>query len=145
METTLTKASYSYELNPSDTSSAYVYMQGTDGQKYFYVEGNFKNLAGYSAEPDNSIVKFKFDDKYEYTGTVYEDSGTDINQFFSVNPLETVKIYIAAQVPDEIIDSYSSVTVDWMMDDMFGSTDSSHYQYVQEDTVQYDYQLNLKK
>ncbi len=80
------------------------------------MNGTFKNLAGYSYILSRQTkVSFKFNDKYEYTGIVCTavDHSTSVGQLEATDPLEVVNLYVCSLVPDEIMETFSAVQVEW--------------------------------
>lgn len=111
LEIVIDTASTSQEIKPSDTSSVYSYIADKDGETYFFLTGNLKNIAGTDYDVDELNLDFCFDEKYNYTGRVLIDVGE--NDFYNTNvkPLQTVKYYMYASIPDEMINSYSTCTI----------------------------------
>ena len=137
---TIKKASTSQELKPTDTSSVYSYMPDKDNETYFYVTGNMKNVGGDSYSVEDMNIQMTFDDKYNYTGYIAADDGG--NDFYGdyVKPFGSVKYYMYASVPDELINSYSTCKIQFGFHDNFRhdyKTDFSLYEYC--------YEINLTK
>lgn len=120
-EFTFTRCDWSDAVYPPDTSGAYTYFEGESGKHYFIVYATLKNLAGSAIYLYNSTtVSFQFNGKYQYDGIVYTavDDATTVDQFAPTDPLETVNLYICALVPDEIMDTFDTVQVEWSLYDL---------------------------
>lgn len=131
-EYTLTNCEWSDAVYPPNTASAYNYFQGESGKHYFIVNGTFKNLAGYSYLLSNQTkVSFQFNDKYQYDGIVYTavDHSTHVDQYEATDPLEVVNVYICSLVPDEIMETFDSVQIDWAFYNLANNV------YVSPDTI----------
>ncbi len=131
-EYTLTNCEWSDAVYPPNTASAYNYFQGESGKHYFIVNGTFKNLAGYSYLLSNQTkVSFQFNDKYQYDGIVYTavDHSTHVDQYEATDPLEVVNVYICSLVPDEIMETFDSVQIDWAFYNLASNV------YVSPDTI----------
>lgn len=117
LEIVIDTASTSQEIKPADTSRVYSYIGDKDGETYFFLTGNLKNIAGVDYDVDELKLDFCFDEKYNYTGRVIIDVGE--NDFYNtaVKPLQTVKYYMYASIPDEMIESYSTCTVQFAVKD----------------------------
>lgn len=65
-------------------------------------------------------MSVQFNGKYQYDGIVYTavDDATTVDQFAPTDPLETVNLYICALVPDEIMDTFDTVQVEWSLYDL---------------------------
>ena len=124
---TFTVGSYSWVENiyPPDTSNGYTYHKGEEGKHYFLFRGTFKNTAASKVALDDiSEASFVFNGKYTYDGTV-EFTASDANMFnqYYVDPLETVELYLYAQVPDELMDGFDTVELTW---DFYAEESSWH-------------------
>ena len=116
------------------------YYEGESSKHYFIVYATFKNLAGSAIYLYNSTtVSFQFNGKYQYDGIIYTavDNATTVDQFAPTDPLETVNLYICALVPDEIMDTFDTVQVEWSLynltSNLFLSSDETPnhiYQFV---------------
>lgn len=132
VEMTVEKAETAQELHPTDTSSVYSYMPDENGETYFYLFGAIKNISGDSYDVEDMNIVMTFDGKYNYTGYIAADDGG--NDFYGnyVKPLVSVKYYMYASVPDELISSYSTCTVKFGFHENFDhdyETDFNGYEY----------------
>ena len=132
-EYTLTNCEWSDAVYPPDTASyVYNYVPGESGKHYFIVNGTFKNLAGNSyLLSGQTTVSFQFNDKYQYEGIVCTatDRSMCVGTFEATDPLEVVNIYICSLVPDEIMETFDNVQIDWAFYDLAGND------YVSSDSV----------
>lgn len=112
--------SYSIRFN-SNSTGGFLYDQ--EGYKYVYLLANFKNLSKKSATPyvEGTLTI----DGYEYPlGTVNRDVQSDdifvnILKNVPIVPLATSPMMIYAEVPDELVDSFSSCKFDFYIHDSF--------------------------
>ena len=132
VEMTVESMDTSQELKPTDTSSVYSYMSDQDGETYFYVTGTMKNTSGDSYSVEDMNIQMTFDGKYNYTGYIAADDGG--NDFYGdyVKPFGSVKYYMYASIPDELISSYSTCVIKFAFHDNFMhdiNTDFSTYEH----------------
>ena len=119
VEMTIERASIAQELKPTDTSGVYSYMSDKENETYFYITGSMKNIGGDSYSVEEMNIQMTFDGKYNYSGHIAADDGG--NDFYgdTVKPLGSVKYYMYALVPDELIESYSTCVVRFAFHDNF--------------------------
>lgn len=95
----------------SSKYGTYSYYSSDNGDPFFYVYGNLKNLGGKPVDVRNIYVQFCFDGKYNYRGTV-EGVSSDYSNFITdVSPLASADFYMYTSVPQELINSFSTCTV----------------------------------
>ena len=141
VEMTVEKAETSDAIKPTDTSSVYSYKPEQDNETYFYLVGNIKNISGDSYDVEEMNIVMTFDGKYNYTGYIAADDGG--NDFYGnyVKPLSSVKYYMYASVPDELIATYSKCTVKFGFHENFENTS-----FVTEfNECEYCYSIDLTK
>ena len=107
------------ELYPTDTSGVYSYYSDKENETYFFLIGTIKNIGGNSYSVEEMNIQLTFDGKYNYTGYIAADDGG--NDFYGdvVNPLCSVKYYMYASVPDELINTYTTCTVKFAFQENF--------------------------
>lgn len=67
VEMTVDAISNAEEIYPTtDTSSIYAYMPDEEGERYFYLKGVLKNIAGDSYDSEDMVSEISFDEKYNY-------------------------------------------------------------------------------
>lgn len=110
-----------------------------ESKTYICISGNLKNVGTEAYCILNMKGVFTFDDKYKYTATVgileIEPIKKGVNQIFlpssanpynvsdsTVEPFESMRYYIVALVPDELINSYSTCKVDFGFHNNFTDT-----------------------
>lgn len=118
-EMSLVQASTSKEILPTDTSSVYSYMQADDDETYFYLVGNIKNTSGDSFSVEEIKINFVFDDKYNYSGFVKADDGGNSFHGYYIKPFGSAIVYLMSPIPDELINSYEVVKVQFGFDEKF--------------------------
>lgn len=141
LEMTVGSASWSDELKPTDTSGVYSYMSDVENETYFWLTGTMKNISGNSYNVEDIVAEIVFDSKYTYNAYLKADDGGNDFYGYNVKPLASVKYYIYASVPDELIDMYSTVTVKFGFKENFSGSyfdefDECDYLYIVELTRQ---------
>ena len=129
VQMTIDSASVAQELYPKDDGTQY-FLSGyadKDSEQYLYIKGTIKNVSGAAYSADEMYVQFKFDDKYEYTGTVSIDNGEGDFYGDYMKPLTSADYYIWASVPDEIISSYKTCEIKFVFHDEFKHDYSSNF------------------
>ena len=95
----------------SSQYGTYSYYKSDNGDPFFYIYGNLKNLGGKPVDVRNIYVQFCFDEKYNYKGTV-EGVSSDYSNFITdISPLASTDFYMYTSVPQELINSFSTCTV----------------------------------
>ena len=128
------------EILPSDTSGVYSYVADEEGEQYWCLVGNLKNTHGEEYDVEDMVAELCFDNKYTYKAHLKADDGG--NDFYgnNVKPLDSVKFYIYASVPDEMIEAYSSCTVKFGFNESFSG---SYYDDFED--CDYVYKVTIKK
>lgn len=110
MTITLTSCEWCEEILPSNTNGVYSYLSDNDGEKYFVVRGEIKNLAGevlditYCGEAEVLI-----NGKYRVPANM-DAEDVDGNSFYgSVKSLQTLPLIVYASVSDELYNSCENV------------------------------------
>ena len=80
---------------------------------------------------DTSLEFKNMNGKYNYVGSAayayYSALGyCNIDNFYAIDPLSEVSLYLYASIPDEIADNFSGGTVNWTFRD--GTTYSLNFQ-----------------
>ncbi|MDO4477802.1 MAG: hypothetical protein Q4B73_02015 [Lachnospiraceae bacterium] len=151
MEFTPEKIWMSYDLLPSNTSGSYYYIEGEENKKWFYLAGTFKNtgkneyalLNGW-----NSYIEFVFDENYAFTADGIYFESTDSTEVVNglsqqISPFESFRIYLAALVPDELLDQFETVSIHWGMLENFPSDISSDVYGIED--CDYIYQIEANE
>lgn len=137
MTITLSSSEWCDDILPSNTSGVYSYYKGNDGEIYFVIRGELKNLSSstvditYAGEAEMLINgKYKMAMRYE----LEEADGTSF--YGDVKPLQTLPLIIYAVVSDELHEACETiqVTMDICNDDeMLGyyyNDDTPHDSFV---------------
>ena len=111
LEIVIDSASTMQEIKPSDTSGVYSYISDVPNETFFFLTGSAKNLSGEDYDVTEMQIDFCFDDAYNYSGNIVIDEGGDDFYNDNIKPLKTVKYYMYASVPDEMVDSYTTCSV----------------------------------
>lgn len=146
MEFTFFEASTTDMITPSDTSGAYSYYETEDSKKFFYIEGEIKNVAADIIPPGNSVCQFIFDDKYTYNAQINIEQNNFLSSYYGLDPFDKCRLVIFSEIPNELLDTYKTVTVKWGMTDSFSAQGGGSYQYVFNwDDCTMGYVLKLNK
>lgn len=140
VEMTMEYLNVSDKILPEDTDSSYSYIPDVENEQYFCIAGTLKNLSGASYDVESIYVEMVFDEKYTYNGQLSACAWT--NDFYGsyVKPLGTVKYYLHASIPDELIDSWKTCSVTFGFKENF---DSGYY--VEKAECDYLYTINLER
>lgn len=130
MEIVFSEVSISDILAPSDTSRSYSYYDSAEGSKFLCFSGTIKNIWTDSFVPGNSLARFIVDDKYTYNARVYIEQNNRLSNHNGLNPFATNRLIIATDIPEELLDQYSTVKLQWGFTDAFSSTGDGEYTYV---------------
>lgn len=90
---------------------------------YYWLDATLMNTAGQAIPLYNMDVRMVFDDKYTYEGDVRCFTGSDMD------PLVQNHIYIYAEIPKTLMDSYQSVTIQFGFNDEFADYDYEQFNY----------------
>jgi hypothetical protein len=95
----------------------------TGSNRLVWIRTSFKNKMTEGIELWGSKAKviFEFDDTYRYEGDMINLYGGSSK---TLQPMETNKIYIIAEVPKEVLSSYSKLKVVFAFNDEFDEFDS---------------------
>lgn len=141
VEMVLEEIGISETITPVDTNRGYSYIPDTPNEKYFYLTGTLKNLSGNTYNVEDILAQMVFDGTYAYNAKLTACAWT--NNFFgeNVKPLGTVKYYIYASIPDELIDNYEECEIKFGFANEFSV---SRYDLV-EDNCNYLFTLTAKR
>lgn len=113
---TLTGAEWADAVYPPDTSYVYSYISEKEGSTYLVVHGTLENR--YSKSVDFSRAtrfRVKINGEYEFSGSVeLADISGDDFYAYDVDPLETVNVYLVADIPDKMVEQCQSIQCDWL-------------------------------
>ena len=121
---------------PDFVSSIYL-----EYSEHIYLTGTLKNLSGNTYNVEDILAQMVFDGTYAYNAKLTACAWT--NNFFgeNVKPLGTVKYYIYASIPDELIDNYEECEIKFGFANEFSV---SRYDLV-EDNCNYLFTLTAKR
>ena len=139
VEMTLEELYVSDTILPTDTDSSYSYIGDVENEQHFCITGTLKNLSGNSYNVEYIYAEMVFDDKYTYSAQLSACAWTDNFYGESVKPLGTVKYYIHASIPDELINSWSTCTIMFGFQNDFGGS-----LFVDKEDCDYLYALELE-
>ena len=110
MSITFISSEWCDEIKPSNTSSVYSYYQDVDGEKFFLIHGNIKNLAGMNLDIQYaSKGELLINGKYKIP-VVLETEEADGTSFYgTVKPLQTLPLIVYASVSDELFGVWETI------------------------------------
>lgn len=120
---TLTNVEWTKELYPPDTSGGYNYYQEQPNKTYCVVKGTFQNTGSNAFDLGSTSLEFKnMNGKYNFSGSpeyaFYNAVGySSIGNFYSIEPLTEVPVYLYASVPDEVANNFTGGTMTWSFRD----------------------------
>lgn len=136
VEMTLDEIITADEIYPENPDSVYRYLSDADDETYIYLKGTIKNTSGDSYEfADNMFSQITIDDKYNYAGTMKANEEGDLSYIYAyLKPLQSETYFLVFSVPDELIETYSTVDIqlgfnELFEDDYHGSVDNCDYSY----------------
>ena len=141
VEISLEEIGISDTILPVDTNRGYSYISDNEFEKYYYVTGVLKNLSGDAYSADDIFAEMIFDGKYTYSANLRACAWS--NNFYDdyVKPLGTVKYYIYASIPDELIESYSECVLTFGFADNFNVSKYS----LSQDKCDYLYSITINQ
>lgn len=111
----------------------YVVSADAEGNTLYWLPVDVKNLNGeeFKITGNYNYCKFIFDNKYTYTGRFVNVEGGNAK---AISPLETRTVYMHAEIPNEVIDSYQTVEIQFAFnedfsEDGFTNQELSEYKY----------------
>lgn len=112
MEITLQSSEWCEEIYPSIKNGGYTYYGDIDGEKFFVIRGELKNLSGEIFNISYiSDAKLLINGKYKATATL-ENENADGNGFYGeVKPLQTLNLVIFSSISDDLYNSCESMTL----------------------------------
>lgn len=102
---------------PEMTEGYSSYIPSNESNQFFWLTADLMNTSGNAFPLYNMSVRLTFDDKYNYEGDVRCFTSSDMD------PLVQNKIYIYAEVPATLMETYQTVTVQFGFNDEFGDYD----------------------
>lgn len=119
-EFTLENVSFSYDVQPSDTSSVYMSYPAESGQVYVDIRASYKNISERDqCIRDLPIPIVNYDTKYSYTGYPTVDTGNNfdwVSSYVAATPLQTIKYVGMVDCPEEVKTSELPVLVVFVVD-----------------------------
>lgn len=109
-EVKIEKSEWKEKIEPSDTTDYYSYIDDVNGEKFFIVWANVKNLS--SQEIDlkyqNGKCSAFINGKYNLDGNIIIE-GTEKKDFYgTIKPLQEARVAFYVSVPDEMYDNFES-------------------------------------
>ena len=95
----------------SSQYGTYHYYQSEDGNPYFILKGNFKNLGSVPVNIWNTSIQFCFDGKYNYKGNLEGVSPSVSDFIHEIVPLSEIEYYMYVAVPQSLIDSFKTCDI----------------------------------
>jgi len=117
-ELTIADTNIAAKIEPKNPTGIYTYYEADEGKVYFDLIADIKNLRGEAVKQAVVIGKATliYDGQYEYEFgcAVEKDGGKDFDGYTNIhdiNPLETLRYHIMAQVPSEVKDNDKKIDV----------------------------------
>lgn len=107
-EVKINDVSFMDEVNSTSDNMFKQYFPNKDGEKYFVIKMTITNLGGdnlshYDLEPiSEQILNVEFDNKYNYHLQQLDSTSSVMSQYWSIQPLKSLDVYLLQSVPDEV-------------------------------------------
>lgn len=100
------------QILPTNISGSYSYIGDIEGESYFVIKGEVKNISSNTVNISRALIEFKFNDNYNYFGN-FTAEGKDKSDFLGENiaPLTVSTCYLYVSVPDEIREKYKNCEI----------------------------------
>ncbi|MDY3971132.1 MAG: hypothetical protein SOZ28_00230 [Clostridia bacterium] len=110
MTITLFSSEWCEELLPSNTSGGYSYMKDVEGEKFFVVHGELKNLAGQTLDVKYAgEARIVVNGKYKLTATMELEENDGKSFYGNAKPLQTLPLVIYTSVSDELYETCKDI------------------------------------
>lgn len=114
-EIKIEKSEWKEDIKPSNTSGRYFPIEEVEGEKYFIVWAEVKNISSVEIDlyngHDNGKCSAFINGKYNLEGKV-ETEETDGTGFYgTIKPLQKARVAFYVSVPDEMYDSFETAEV----------------------------------
>lgn len=119
MELTIGSVGSGEKMTEGNTSL----VSSNESNGYYWLDATLMNTAGEAFSLYTMNVRMVFDDKYTYEGDVRCFTAADMD------PLVQNHIYIYAEVPKTLLDSYQNVTIQFGFNDNFADYDYEQFNY----------------
>ena len=137
MSITLLSSEWCDEIKPSNTNGVYSYFKDVDGEKFFVVHGELKNLASKTLDITYAgKAEILINEKYTLSATMELEEPEGNSFYGDAKPLQTLPLIIYCSVSDELYESYNTIklTLDLVSDDdkveFFYNDDYPHESFV---------------
>ena len=100
--------SFMEEVNSTSDNMFKQYFANQDGEKYFVIKMTITNLGGESLSDDDlegvaeQTLSVEFDGKYNYHLQQLDSTSSVMSQYWSIQPLKSLDVYLLQSVPDEV-------------------------------------------
>lgn len=110
MTITLFSSEWCEELLPSNTSGVYSYYKDVEGEKYFMVHGELKNLASQTLDVQYAgEARIIVNGKYNLFATMELEENDGTSFYGNAKPLQTLPLVIYASVSDELYETCEDI------------------------------------
>lgn len=110
MTITLASCEWCEEIRPSNTSGVYSYYKDKDGEKYFVIRGELKNLSGKNLDIEYaSDAELIINGRYNAHVNLETEENDGTSFYGNVKPLQTLKLIVYVSVSDELYDICESM------------------------------------
>lgn len=100
--------SFMEEVNSTSDNMFKQYFANKDGEKYFVIKMSITNLGGENLSNDDlegvseQTLNVEFDGKYNYHLQQLDSTSSVMSEYWSIQPLKTLDVYLLQSVPDEV-------------------------------------------
>ncbi len=112
MSVTLISSEWCEEILPSNTSDVYSYYKDVEGEKFFVIHGEVKNLSGESIDIQYAgEAKMLVNGKYKLSAQMETEESDGTSFYGSIKPLQTLPLIIYASASDEVYETCNDIEV----------------------------------
>lgn len=107
-EVKINDVSFMDEINSTSDSIFKQYFANEDGEKYFVIKMSITNLGGDNLSDEDlepigeKTLNVEFDNKYNYHLQQLDSTSSILSEFWSIQPLKSLDVYLFQSVPDEV-------------------------------------------
>lgn len=112
MTITLHSSEWCDKILPSNTSGSYSYMDDNEGEKYFVIRGELKNLASETLDIQYaSKAQMTINEKYKFPVTLELEENDGKSFYGNAKPLQTLNLIVYASVSDELYEACENIQI----------------------------------
>lgn len=112
MTITLHNSEWCDKILPSNTSGSYSYMDDNEGEKYFVIRGELKNLASETLDIQYaSKAQMTINEKYKFPVTLELEENDGKSFYGNAKPLQTLNLIVYASISDELYEACENIQI----------------------------------